>query len=69
LGECIKSVLLAQFSGDQIKKNEGGNVVHMAENRGAHRVLVGKPEGRRPLGRHRYKDSIEWILKKWVGMA
>jgi hypothetical protein len=30
-----------------------GHVVHMGEERGVHRVLVGKPEGKRPLGRPR----------------
>ena len=30
-----------------------GHVVHMRESRGAHRVLVGKREGKRPLGRPR----------------
>jgi len=30
-----------------------GHVVRMGERRGAYRVLVGKPEGRRPLGRPR----------------
>ena len=28
-----------------------GHVARMGEERGAYRVLVGKPEGRRPLGR------------------
>ena len=28
-----------------------GHVAHVGEDRGVHRVLVGKPEGRRPLGR------------------
>ena len=28
-----------------------GHVAHMGENRGVQRVLVGKPEGKRPLGR------------------
>ena len=28
-----------------------GHVARMAEGRGVHRVLVGKPEGKRPLGR------------------
>ena len=28
-----------------------GHVAHMGEGRGVHRVLVGKPEGKRPLGR------------------
>ena len=31
----------------------GGNVVRIGEERGAYRVLVGKPEGKRPLGRPR----------------
>jgi len=30
-----------------------GHVARMGEGRGVHRVLVGKPEGKRPLGRHR----------------
>ena len=30
-----------------------GHVVRMGEGRGVHRVLVGKPEGKRPLGRPR----------------
>jgi hypothetical protein len=33
----------------------------MGEDRGVHRVLVGKPEGKRPLGRprHRWEDNIK----------
>jgi len=30
-----------------------GNVAHMGERRGVYRVLVGKREGKRPLGRPR----------------
>jgi len=30
-----------------------GNVAHMGEGRGVYRVLIGKPEGGRPLGRPR----------------
>jgi hypothetical protein len=30
-----------------------GHMAHMGEERGAYRVLVGKPEGKRPLGRPR----------------
>jgi hypothetical protein len=30
-----------------------GHVARMREERGVHRVLVGKPEGKRPLGRPR----------------
>jgi hypothetical protein len=32
-----------------------GHVARMGEGRGVHRVLVGKPEGRRPLGRPRHR--------------
>jgi hypothetical protein len=36
----------------------------MVERRGAYRVLVGKPEGRRPLGRPRriWEDNIKMDL-------
>jgi hypothetical protein len=30
-----------------------GHVAHMGERSGAYRVLVGKPDGKRPLGRPR----------------
>jgi len=38
-----------------------GHVVCMGERRGVHRVLVEKPEGKRPLGRLRcrWKDNIK----------
>jgi hypothetical protein len=43
----------------------------MGESRGAYRVLVGEPEGRRPLGRPkcRWEDNIKIDLKKetWNG--
>jgi len=44
-----------------------GHVVRMGERRGAYRVLVGKPEDRRPLGRPRRKweDIIKMDLRKW----
>ena len=32
-----------------------GHVAHMGERRGVYMILVGKPEGRRPLGRPRRK--------------
>jgi hypothetical protein len=37
----------------------------MGEDRGVHRVLAGKPEGKRPLGRqrHRWEDSIKRDLQ------
>jgi hypothetical protein len=46
------------------KKKWVGHVVHMGEGRGVYRVLVGKPERRRPLGRprHRWEDNIRMDL-------
>ena len=32
-----------------------GHVARMGEGRGVHKVLVGKPEGKRPLGRPRHR--------------
>ena len=36
-----------------------GHVERMGERRGVHRVLVGKPEGRRPLERRSWEDNIK----------
>jgi len=43
-----------------------GHVAHMGEGRGVYRVLVGRPEGKRPLGRsrHRWEDNIKMDLKE-----
>jgi len=40
-----------------------GHVARMGEDRGVHRVLVGKPEGKRPLGqpRRRWEDNINTL--------
>ena len=42
-----------------------GHVARMGEDRGVHRVLVGKPEGKRPLGRprRRWEDNIKMDLE------
>jgi hypothetical protein len=34
----------------------------MGEWRGVHRVLVGKPDGTRPLGRRRWEENIKMDL-------
>jgi len=49
------------------EKNEvGGACSAYGEGRGLHWVLVGKPEGKRPLGRprSRWEDNIK-IFRKW----
>ena len=35
-----------------------------------HRVLMGKPEGKRPLGRprRRWRIILRWIFRKWEGV-
>jgi len=37
------------------RMRRAGHVARMGEERGLYRVLVGKPEGRRPLGRPRHR--------------
>ena len=41
-------------------------MARMGEKRGVHRVLVGKPEGKRPLGRprRRWEDNIKMDLRE-----
>jgi len=55
-----------------------GHVARMGEGRGVYRVLVGKPEGKRPLGRprHRWEDNIKMDLQEvgcggmdWIELA
>ena len=55
-----------------------GHVTCMGERRGLYRVLVGKLEGKRPLGRprHRWEDNIKMVLQEvgcrgmdWIKLA
>jgi len=55
-----------------------GNVARKGERRGVYRILVGKPEGKSPLGRpnHRWKDNIKMDLQEvecrpmdWIEVA
>jgi hypothetical protein len=49
-----------------------GHVAGMGAKRNAYRILVGNPEGKRPLGRprHRWVDNIKMDLREigWDGM-
>jgi hypothetical protein len=54
------------------------HVAHMGEGRGVYRVLVGRPEGKRPLGRprRRWEDNIKIDLREigidranWIRLA
>jgi hypothetical protein len=40
-----------------------GHVARMKEKRNAYRILVGKPEGKRPLGSPRRRG---WTILKWI---
>jgi len=60
------------------KMRWAGHVVRMGEERGVYRVLVGKPERKRPLGRprRRWVDNIRTDLQEvgcvymdWIGLA
>ena len=48
-----------------------GHVARMGEDRGVQRVLVGKPEGKRPLGRPRLRleDNIKMDLQEVEGVV
>jgi hypothetical protein len=42
-----------------------GHVARMGEKRNAYRILVGKPEGTRPIG----IPILKWILERYDGMG
>jgi len=55
-----------------------GHVAHRGEGRGVYRMLVGRPEGKRPLGRprRRWEDNIKVDLREtgidganWIQLA
>jgi hypothetical protein len=53
-----------------------GHVALMGEVRGAYNIFVGRPEGRRPLGRPRWEDNIKMDFREigfgdvdWIDLA
>jgi len=61
-----------------IRMRWAGHVALLGERRGVYRVLVGKPEGKRPLGRprRRWEDNVMMDLQEvgcggidWIELA
>jgi hypothetical protein len=55
-----------------------GHVAEWAEKRNAYKLLVGKPEGKSPLGRPKLRwadnikldlEKIQWACVDWIGLA
>jgi hypothetical protein len=55
-----------------------GHVARVGEKKNVYRLLVGKPEGKRPLGRprRRWTDNIKMVLSEtglggvdWIGLT
>jgi hypothetical protein len=76
----ICNYLLTQYcASDKMKKNEmGGACGAYGEGRGMYRVWVGKPEGKRPLGRprRRWEDNTKLDVQEvgcggmdWIELA
>jgi hypothetical protein len=54
------------------RRRWAGHVARMGEKRNAYKILLGNPEGKRPLGRprHMWVDNIKMDLREigWDGM-
>jgi hypothetical protein len=74
-GSVVPSLLYVKVSGYIVRvvksrrMRRAGHVARMGEERGVHRVLVGKPEGKRPLGRprRRWEDYIKMDVEEVGG--
>jgi hypothetical protein len=69
---------IRQIQNYQVKQDEMGGACSTNENSTACRILVGKPEEKRPLGRPRLRwvdnitmdlREIGWYVMEWVDLA
>jgi hypothetical protein len=77
--EALWSVLHTKYYSDITTRRMrfAEHVARMGKRRGAYRVLVGRPEERRPLGRprRRWEDNIKMDLQEvgwgmdWINLA
>jgi hypothetical protein len=74
--ECSEKSYIVKYNGMMFKSRRmrwAGLVARMGENRNAYRILVGRPEGKRPLGRpiRRWVDNIKMDLREigWDGVV
>ena len=60
---CNKNVRVVKWR----RMGWAGHVARMGEGRGVHRVLVGIPEGKRPMGRprRRWEDNINLLAPEF----
>jgi hypothetical protein len=65
---CIETVIAVLIKSRRMRW--AGHVARMGETRNAYRILVGKPQGKRPLGRRRRRwvDNIKMDLGE-IGMG
>ncbi|KAJ4427341.1 hypothetical protein ANN_24961 [Periplaneta americana] len=69
--EASKEIDFEVNPGKTKRSRWAGHATRMGESRNAYRVLVGRPEGKRPLGRrrHRWENNIKMDLRRWDMMV
>ncbi|PNF20287.1 hypothetical protein B7P43_G14398, partial [Cryptotermes secundus] len=69
---AVRDCLFNIFAASLERMRWAGHIARMVETRNAYRILVGKPEGKRPLERprHMWVDNIKMALREigWYGM-
>jgi hypothetical protein len=75
----FRNISITSFKTEKSRRMTwAGHVARIGEERGVYRVLVGKPQGKRQLGRpwRRWVDNIRMDLQKvgcgymdWIGLA